>query len=95
MSGVAGNTILAIIVGSVFLNLPETTDSFTRRAVLLFYSIVINACISAFEVSPKFFNNSPIGIVSKALLMSNVSNILGSGPYYVGGASNRREAQRI
>ncbi|KAI0479829.1 AtrD, ABC-transporter [Xylaria cf. heliscus] len=50
VSGVAGNTILAIIVGSVFLNLPDTTDSFTRRAVLLFYSIVINACISAFEV---------------------------------------------
>ncbi|RWA06706.1 hypothetical protein EKO27_g8395 [Xylaria grammica] len=49
VSGVTGNTILAIIVGSVFFNLPDTTGSFTRRAVLLFYSIVINACISAFE----------------------------------------------
>ncbi|KAF3069069.1 ABC transporter CDR4 [Daldinia childiae] len=50
VSGIIGNTVVAIIISSVFYNLPETTDSFYGRAVLIFYSIVINAGISAFEV---------------------------------------------
>ncbi|ORY70232.1 AtrD, ABC-transporter [Pseudomassariella vexata] len=50
VSGVIGNTVVAIIISSVFYSLSETTDSFYRRAVLIFYSIVINAGISAFEV---------------------------------------------
>ncbi|KAF2805347.1 uncharacterized protein BDZ99DRAFT_511345 [Mytilinidion resinicola] len=45
-----GNTIIAIVTGSVFFNLADNTDSFQRRAVLLFFSIMINACTPAFEV---------------------------------------------
>ncbi|KAK4183910.1 ABC transporter CDR4 [Podospora australis] len=50
VAGVIGNSVVALIISSVFYNLDETTASFYKRAVLIFYSIVINAGISAFEV---------------------------------------------
>ncbi|KAF2710378.1 ABC transporter protein [Pleomassaria siparia CBS 279.74] len=50
ISGIMGNTIVAVILGSVFFNLPENTASFQNRSVLLFYSIMVNSCTPAFEV---------------------------------------------
>ncbi|PVH97056.1 P-loop containing nucleoside triphosphate hydrolase protein [Periconia macrospinosa] len=46
----ASNTVVAIILGSVFYNLEENTESFESRSVLLFYSIMVNSCVPAFEV---------------------------------------------
>ena len=51
VSGIVANAILALIVGSAFYNLPETSDSIDRRAVLIFFSLIINACTPAFEVT--------------------------------------------
>ncbi|TAQ91217.1 hypothetical protein B7494_g440 [Chlorociboria aeruginascens] len=50
VSTVFANAILAIIVGSVFYNLPNTTDSMDQRAVLIFFSLMICAFSPAFEV---------------------------------------------
>lgn len=45
-----GNTILALIISSIFFNLPSTTGSFFSRAVLLFFAILLNAFSSFLEV---------------------------------------------
>ncbi|OTA55242.1 hypothetical protein K449DRAFT_176834 [Hypoxylon sp. EC38] len=50
VSTVFANGILAIVVGSVFYNLPNTTDSMDQRAVLIFFSLMICAFSPAFEV---------------------------------------------
>ncbi|KAF4626684.1 hypothetical protein G7Y89_g11471 [Cudoniella acicularis] len=49
VSAIGGNTILSIILGSMFYNMPETTDSFFGRSVLLFFTILLNAFLGAFE----------------------------------------------
>ncbi|KAE8362635.1 P-loop containing nucleoside triphosphate hydrolase protein [Aspergillus caelatus] len=51
VSGVIGNIILAIILGSVFYNLAEDTASFQARSILIFYATMMNACLPAFEVN--------------------------------------------
>ncbi|KAF2675667.1 hypothetical protein K458DRAFT_471249 [Lentithecium fluviatile CBS 122367] len=50
VSGIVGNAIAGVILGSVFNRLPSTTESLQPRSILLFYSIMINACTPAFEV---------------------------------------------
>ncbi|KAH7324462.1 ABC-2 type transporter-domain-containing protein [Stachybotrys elegans] len=50
VSTVFANGILAIVVGSVYYDLPETTDSMSRRSVLIFFSLMICAFSPAFEV---------------------------------------------
>ena len=50
LSGMIGNFIMAIIIGSVFYNLPSTTGSFYSRGVLLFFAILLNAFSSFLEV---------------------------------------------
>lgn len=44
------NSIMALIVSSVFFNLQPTTDSFFSRAALLFFAILMNAFGSALEI---------------------------------------------
>ncbi len=51
IGAVVGNFITALIIGSVFYNLPEGTSSFFQRGVLLFFACLINAFGSALEVS--------------------------------------------
>ncbi|KAJ5733415.1 hypothetical protein N7493_002201 [Penicillium malachiteum] len=46
-----GNAILAVILGSLFYNLPEDTESFESRSILVFYATMMNSCIPAFEVN--------------------------------------------
>ena len=41
---------MAIIIGSLFYNLPNDTSSFFGRGVLLFFTILTNAFLGAFEV---------------------------------------------
>ncbi|KAF2475215.1 ABC drug exporter AbcA [Lindgomyces ingoldianus] len=50
ISGVIGNAIIGIIVGSVFYNLGDSSASVDSRALLLFFSIMLNACTSGLEI---------------------------------------------
>lgn len=52
ISGGVGNVIMGMIVGSIFYNLADNTGSFYSRGVLVYFSIILNAFMSAFEVSP-------------------------------------------
>lgn len=45
------NTIMALIISSVFFNLQMTTSSFFQRGALLFFACLMNAFASALEVS--------------------------------------------
>ena len=44
------NAIMALVVGSIFYNLPNTTDSLYSRGALLFFGILLAAFASALEV---------------------------------------------
>ncbi|KIV97643.1 hypothetical protein PV10_01362 [Exophiala mesophila] len=44
------NTIMALILSSIFYNLPKTTGSFFARGGLLFFAILMNAFSSALEI---------------------------------------------
>lgn len=50
LTSVIGNSIMALIVASVFFNLDETTNSFFSRGALLFFAILLNAFASALEI---------------------------------------------
>ncbi|KAK8169282.1 ABC-2 type transporter-domain-containing protein [Phyllosticta citrichinensis] len=45
-----GNSSMALILSSVFYNLPSTTSSFYSRGALLFFAILFNAFGSALEI---------------------------------------------
>jgi ATP-binding cassette subfamily G (WHITE) protein 2 (PDR) len=47
-----GNAIMAVIIGSFFLDLGTTADDIPKRSVLLFFSMLVNAFMSGFEVRP-------------------------------------------
>jgi ATP-binding cassette, subfamily G (WHITE), member 2, PDR len=51
IGAVIGNTVMALIIGSVFYNLQETSSSFFQRGALLFFALLMNAFASALEVS--------------------------------------------
>lgn len=46
-----GNFVMALIIGSVFFNLQDTSESFFQRGALLFFACLMNAFASALEVS--------------------------------------------
>ncbi|RMZ82683.1 hypothetical protein DV738_g1588, partial [Chaetothyriales sp. CBS 135597] len=45
-----GNFIMSLVIGSVFYNLDNTTNSFFSRGALLFFAILMNAFGSALEI---------------------------------------------
>ncbi|KOS17377.1 ABC transporter CDR4 [Escovopsis weberi] len=45
-----GNSIMALIIGSVFYNLPDTSSSFFKRGSLIFFACLMNAFSSALEI---------------------------------------------
>ncbi|KAK9429132.1 ABC-2 type transporter-domain-containing protein [Lipomyces doorenjongii] len=47
---IISNVIMALVVSSVFYNLPQTTGSFYSRGALLFFAILLNAFASALEI---------------------------------------------
>ncbi|KAL8874372.1 MAG: hypothetical protein Q9174_000271 [Haloplaca sp. 1 TL-2023] len=50
LTGIIGNTIMALLIGSVFYDLPENTESFYSRGALLFFAILLNAFSSYLEI---------------------------------------------
>lgn len=50
LTGIIANSIMALVVGSVFYNLPENTGALYSRGALLFFAILLNAFSSALEV---------------------------------------------
>lgn len=50
ISTVLGNTIMALIVGSIFFNLKPDSDSMQKRTILLFFSTLLNGFMTGFEV---------------------------------------------
>lgn len=51
LSGMFGNCVMALIIGSVFYNLEDNTGSFYSRGVLLFFAVLLNGFSSILEVS--------------------------------------------
>ncbi|QUC23762.1 uncharacterized protein UV8b_08003 [Ustilaginoidea virens] len=45
-----GNFVMALIIGSVFYNLQDTSSSFFQRGALLFFACLMNAFASALEI---------------------------------------------
>lgn len=60
LSGSIGNFIMALIIGSVFYNLPYNTGSFYSRGALLFFAILLNAFSSALEVRSQLSFRCPM-----------------------------------
>jgi ATP-binding cassette subfamily G (WHITE) protein 2 (PDR) len=50
LSNIAGNCVMSIILGSMFYHLPEDSSSFYGRGVLLFFTVLLNTFLGAFEV---------------------------------------------
>jgi hypothetical protein len=47
---VGGNFVISLILGSVFFNLPDTSESLSNRCILLFFALLFNALSSSLEV---------------------------------------------
>ena len=54
ITGIIFNSVMALIVGSVFYNLPNDTGSLYSRGALLFFAILLAAFASALEVGLGF-----------------------------------------
>jgi ATP-binding cassette, subfamily G (WHITE), member 2, PDR len=50
ISAVVANMILGLIIGSAFHNTSNSSDSLQQRAILLFFSLAVNASAPGFEV---------------------------------------------
>lgn len=50
VASVIGNTIMGIIISTVFIDLPSNTGSFFQRGALLFFAILLNAFASSLEI---------------------------------------------
>ncbi|GLA01002.1 hypothetical protein AnigIFM60653_010855 [Aspergillus niger] len=50
LAGVIGNSVMALVISSVFYNLGPTTDSFFQRGALIFFGILLNGFASALEI---------------------------------------------
>ncbi|GKZ32454.1 hypothetical protein AbraIFM66950_001842 [Aspergillus brasiliensis] len=50
LAGVIGNSIMALVISSVFYNLDSTTNSFFQRGALIFFAILLNGFASALEI---------------------------------------------
>ncbi|EEB98869.1 hypothetical protein MPER_01548, partial [Moniliophthora perniciosa FA553] len=59
LATILGNFAMSLIVGSIFYNLKEDTQSFYGRSALLFYAVLMNAFASLLEVL-SLFEQRPI-----------------------------------
>ena len=81
ITGVMFNSIMALVIGSVFYNLPNDTSSLFNRGALLFFAILLAAFASALEVRP--------------ILGANGRLLTRVDPDFIRTASNRGEAVKI
>ena len=51
VSNIIGNCVMSVILGTVFYDLKEDTSSIYGRGVLLFFVVLLNTFLGAFEVS--------------------------------------------
>jgi ABC-type multidrug transport system ATPase subunit len=51
VSTVISNIIIALIIGSVFYNLTDTTSTFTSKGAALFFAVLLNALTALSEIS--------------------------------------------
>jgi ATP-binding cassette, subfamily G (WHITE), member 2, PDR len=54
VGAIIGNVVMALIIGSVFYNIPETTASFFQRGALIVFACLMNGFSTAVEVRPSF-----------------------------------------
>ncbi|KAK4696934.1 ATP-binding cassette, subfamily G (WHITE), member 2, PDR, partial [Lecanoromycetidae sp. Uapishka_2] len=98
LSGIIGNSVMALIIGSVFYNLADDTGSFYSRDALLFFAILLNAFSSFLEVRYVRFRwinyLDPVAYAFEALMINEFhdrqfpcSNFIPSGPGYSGVAA--------
>lgn len=87
IGSVVANGILALVIGSVYYDLPETSNSMDRRALLIFLSTLLTALSPAFEVSlcTKAFRTC-------AFTNRPTSGCVPTGSYHLGTTSHRGEA---
>lgn len=52
LTQIIGNSIMGLIISSIFYNISSTSDSFFTRSALLFFAILMSAFSSALEVCP-------------------------------------------
>ena len=50
ITGILFNSVMALVIGSVFYNLPNNTGSLYSRGALIFFAILLAAFASALEV---------------------------------------------
>jgi ATP-binding cassette subfamily G (WHITE) protein 2 (PDR) len=50
ISGIISNSVLALVIGSMFYNLPDNTGSLYNRGSSLFFAILLAAFASGLEV---------------------------------------------
>jgi hypothetical protein len=50
ITGIIYNSVMALVVGSVFYSLPNDTSSLYSRSALLFFTLLLAAFASALEV---------------------------------------------
>lgn len=51
IAGAFFNVVMALVIGSIFYNLPNNTDSLYSRGALLFFTVLLASFASALEVS--------------------------------------------
>ncbi|VUC23836.1 unnamed protein product [Clonostachys rosea] len=51
IGAIVANIILGLVIGSAFYNLPETTDGVQQRAVVIFFSLIVNSFSPAYEIT--------------------------------------------
>lgn len=60
ITGIIFNSVMALVIGSVFYDLPNETGSLYNRGALLFFAILLAAFASALEVRLAFKANTVI-----------------------------------
>ncbi|KFY27828.1 hypothetical protein V493_03280 [Pseudogymnoascus sp. VKM F-4281 (FW-2241)] len=50
LTQIIGNSIMGLIISSIFYNIPSTSDSFFTRSALVFFAILMSAFSSALEI---------------------------------------------
>ncbi|KAF8459891.1 putative ABC transporter [Kalaharituber pfeilii] len=78
LTGAIGNGAMAMIIGSVFYNLPSDTSSFFSRGALLFFAVLLNAFSSALEILTQYAQRPIVEKHARYALYHPVSEAIAS-----------------